>query len=447
MLGYIKELHIPDHISEEFSFEKNNYLSDLNRINIFIGVNNSGKSRFIRSLFAYQYEFHFVDSLVKKDLLIELIKEINRMNNILIGEARSNGFLKISKNLIDIPQEKKIGLDLLTQLNHIVTFYNSKNIFLESSPGISYSSNYKSTFKQDLNRFGKIFKEKLEKCNANIQKFKHTKLYIPILRGLRPIQSKSPDRIESIFNMDDCFQKRTIHDYFDIENEADFKLESGDSRMISTGLNMYNEVRDSLLGEPKRRQMIAKYELFLRESFFDNKDIALIPKVGHDVLNIKIGEIEKPIYHLGDGLQSIIIITFALFQIQGRALIFLEEPELHLHPKWQRLLLESFLKFDNLQFFITTHSNSFINTLSTSIYRVDNLDGNKKTVKKIDLQIEKRNVLNELGYKASDLMQTNYILWVEGFSDQLYINSWLKIKAPGHPHDNRHLDNRIKRPS
>ena len=38
---------------------------------------------------------------------------------------------------------------------------------------------------------------------------------------------------------------------------------------------------------------------------------------------------------------------------------------------------------------------------------------------------EKSIICNDLGYKASDLLQTNSIIWVEGPSDRIYINFWL----------------------
>jgi len=33
--------------------------------------------------------------------------------------------------------------------------------------------------------------------------------------------------------------------------------------------------------------------------------------------------------------------------------------------------------------------------------------------------------LDELGYRASDILQSNCIIWVEGPSDRIYINSWI----------------------
>jgi hypothetical protein len=38
--------------------------------------------------------------------------------------------------------------------------------------------------------------------------------------------------------------------------------------------------------------------------------------------------------------------------------------------------------------------------------------------------------LNDLGIKASDLLQSNCIIWVEGVSDKVYVNRWLGLLAP-----------------
>jgi predicted ATP-dependent endonuclease of OLD family len=38
---------------------------------------------------------------------------------------------------------------------------------------------------------------------------------------------------------------------------------------------------------------------------------------------------------------------------------------------------------------------------------------------------QKSNICNDLGYKASDILQANCIIWVEGPSDRIYLNYWL----------------------
>ena len=78
----------------------------------------------------------------------------------------------------------------------------------------------------------------------------------------------------------------------------------------------------------------------MSENFFD-KRITLIPSQSNGFITVKIGdEIERPIYELGDGIQSIIILTLPLFLNKGNnLLVFIEEPEKLLHPGLQRKLV------------------------------------------------------------------------------------------------------------
>ncbi len=39
-------------------------------------------------------------------------------------------------------------------------------------------------------------------------------------------------------------------------------------------------------------------------------------------------------------------------------------------------------------------------------------------------------VCQDLGYKASDILQSNAIIWVEGPSDRIYLQHWIKSMAP-----------------
>ena len=82
---------------------------------------------------------------------------------------------------------------------------------------------------------------------------------------------------------------------------------------IITGLQFYDSVKNYLLGDLEQREMISEYEKYLSKTFFDGKEVALIPKVNDDVLTVRINNEEYKIYDLGEGIQSIILITFPLF--------------------------------------------------------------------------------------------------------------------------------------
>ena len=54
-------------------------------------------------------------------------------------------------------------------------------------------------------------------------------------------------------------------------------------------------------------------------------------------------------------------------------------------------------------------------------------DGKASIVKQIENYLDKADILDDLDVKASDLLQANGIIWVEGPSDRIYIKRWLEV--------------------
>lgn len=167
------------------------------------------------------------------------------------------------------------------------------------------------------------------------------------------------------------FGHRIKKDYFGEESEIEvdikdsiIKTTNNPCNYIITGHYFYKYVQEFLLGNLQQREIIKEYQEYLSKNFFQNQDVTLIPKLEDEVLTVKIGdEEEQKIYDLGEGIQSIILITLPLFLYLDKSkeentniLVFIEEPEVGLHPKLQRILLETLLDeiFENYQFFFTT---------------------------------------------------------------------------------------------
>lgn len=310
-------------------------LDNLSKINIFVGSNNSGKSRMLREIFKIGTNYIKTNfNLLEFNHLVEALKKNIHEIILKYNIADYNGFLQDCNNLeeIDFIQEDINFLQPI--LSFIVRLINMQG------QGSITTSSYTSTFYQhenlnrDLNECGIKFKLELEKIIGDEpEQYNFKKIYIPTLRGLRPFESE-----------DDIYHLRTKKDYFRDKEQLD----------IFTGLSLYNDLKKLLLGKLADREVVSKFQKFLGDTFFEGKEVTLIPYIDSDVVSVKIGdENEKSIYNLGDGIQSIIILTFPLFLNEGEnMLIFIEEPELYLHPGLQRKLIETFMKFENFQFLL-----------------------------------------------------------------------------------------------
>jgi len=111
----------------------------------------------------------------------------------------------------------------------------------------------------------------------------------------------------------------------------------------------------------------------------------------------------------------------------------IEEPEIHLHPELQRkflLFLEEHLQ--NICF-ITTHSNVFLDySPNKKIYHVTH-DGEKTKIDNVNTNGKFYLILDDLGYKASDILQSNGIIWLEGPSDRIYLKKWMELFIQENP--------------
>lgn len=403
-------------------------IENLSTINVFVGPNNSGKSRFLRELFRQlnSSDIHYTP--------FDFEKELNEKERIIeeLQKRISDDDLPIIQPLRDISISSKAGnnktpmTDLLSFLDNIFNnSYNYGSLIDRKASMLPYQE--KISLRSLLNSYRD--KVRISTRSKPMPADHFTVLYIPTLRGLRIFNTKAP--IDASPDDYDIYKQRTIKDYF-TKVKAPY---------IFTGLSLYHEIRNHLLGNLKKRQDIAQFQEFLSQAFFNGEAVTLIPSVDDNVLHIKIGdEHEKPIYEVGDGIQSIIILTFPLFiNTDKNLLVFIEEPELFMHPGMQRTFIEVLLseRFKNYQYFITTHSNHFLDiTLDierVSIYtfhkELDDSDSSEKTptflIENVDN--EKTDILDLIGVRNSSVFLSNCTIWVEGITDRLYLRSYLKI--------------------
>ncbi|NOJ22198.1 AAA family ATPase [Vibrio coralliilyticus] len=386
-------MSINSNLIEKIGFGNNQewYLSNTRQINFFIGPNNSGKSRELRQLFSinentriFGYRGFLVEDLAK-DIVASL-------------EATGNYRNIAAKYAIDIKRLKHSIRRNITNAKDTIEYLR----LVYRDTGTRYQNKIDEFVQSIIEEYFLRTSTDAEQIDILINQ-SWQKMYIPTLRSLRNVDDK------------DIYRNRTAQDYF-----------QNDASNIFTGHSIYKELVDHLLGTHAQRTKIREYELYLSKNFFFGEEISIVPRVDGDVVHFKQGKSEeRPIYDLGDGIQSLILLTFSVFMAEKPTMFFIEEPEHYLHAGLQRTLIETFAKKKQHMFFMTTHSNHFLDIAQErddiSIHQISRT--NEKTT--VEPAREYGTLLTELGVRASSVLLANCSIWVEGITDKLYLRTYL----------------------
>ena len=263
--------------------------------------------------------------------------------------------------------------------------------------------------------------------------------YIPILRGIENFEvyfdkgdeyNKLSDiemtmndmkALNSYIGQTKTIYKNKVNNIYDI-----------DKKKIFTAEELYDEIVDILLGEEKKRIRFHEFEDFINKSFYNGEGFSINPSREKNCLMVKIRkEEERELYLLGDGIKQLIILLYPIFMHKDEEyFFFIEEPEINLHPGFQRKFMEILLsdEFSKHFYFINTHSNHIIDVINeydeVKLYKFKKVD-DKKEIKIVDNDYV--SILNDLGIRSSSIFLANCTIWVEGISDRLYLRKYLEL--------------------
>jgi putative ATP-dependent endonuclease of the OLD family len=123
----------------------------------------------------------------------------------------------------------------------------------------------------------------------------------------------------------------------------------------------------------------------------------------------------------------------------------LEELENSLHPALIRRLfgyVSRRVVEEDSHIFLTTHSSVAIDMFagddSALIVHTLHVPTGRCIVKPVSEYLHRRAVLSDLDVRASDLLQANGVVWVEGPSDRTYVNHWISQASEGRLREGTH---------
>ena len=407
----------------ENGFDGEKRLRPLAKLNVFVGANNSGKSRLMRAIASIEKlsvlpNFGAFGSSVSYDEIHAFFSELKGQ---VLTELRNCGCTDVNgvRGKIEI---FPLGRFLVEGGNQIEECIQVLEQMARWDRPTQWEGNGNhqgaQTAVANLQTIARKAIPKLPISEEARSIPQTKKLYIPTLRSLRDLGGG------------DGFGDRTKADYFSNAGHVE----------IFTGRTLYSDIEQLVRGDLNQRATLRKFEAWLSETFFRGEAVTIIPRILQTTLTIKIGdEKEQPIHNLGDGIQAILILAFPLFVRENEhLLVFIEEPELFLHPWLQRVLLEMLhTRFPRHQYFFTTHSNHFLDlTLeieSVSVFAFEKHLEEKSELEKpprytvTNVSRSDRRPLELLGVRNSSVLLTNCTIWVEGITDRRYLAHWISL--------------------
>lgn len=490
---FFDSVPIPDSLKDKIIGDSGQVIDSIKgtkKINIIVGENDAGKSYLLRELFKNPQIPNYDSERLRQKIEDVIAESYNELLQIIaaILEQRSDNEWKIfpstyntvdrsggyvvSKRMFHKEQNEPYKTQLLILYRTLVVnndlIQNNSDIscrlVLNSINDSIGDSDEASDSMFDIDK-GRI-KRWMEKTILNIYPFifnnknnsvevieKHLPLiqntynlyFINHFRTLRREQLKDLNNIvaEVAFSEESLWSQPNIS-----SKSISLKGNNGindfvQNGYVETGTTLYSDLERKYFNIPGRK-VLEEFEKFLSELIFDGQEVVIVPardikdETGKSIIEfqIQIGEQKpRPIHELGTGIQMIIILTWFLFE-SDYGIVFIQEPELFIHPGLQRQLMKMYARHprsNNFKFYIATHSNHITDFIQyepelCSMYMIKKVLGDNPTNPKFMLKhYTEDEVLQTLGVTQSSLFLANCAIWVEGITDWKYIRTWFSL--------------------
>ncbi|OZB48799.1 MAG: hypothetical protein B7X60_03080 [Polynucleobacter sp. 39-45-136] len=387
--------------------EKAQRFEQFAKVNLFIGQNNCGKSNVLK------YIHNHLSDIEPRVRLNSFDRHIGYTGEINYGYRVSAASYDTFITELLSPTHTEIHFQNQETLRRILI----KKSYLDSSengPWIQIKENHTYNLAPWIPAFGDIENQLLVNLWSALTK----------KSGGSRDQHWIPEILEKIHKPFPRFKSALIPAIREIGEQGSLSEDFSGNGIIERLAKLQNPSPDKQ--EDKRR--FEKIGDFLKNVTGNSSAEIEIP-YDRNTIVIHMDGKSLPLESLGSGIHEVIILAAAATVLSDHV-ICMEEPELHLNPLLQKKLVRYLQEETNNQYLIATHSAALMDADNAEIYHLQLQDG-QTIIERVSSNQARSNICHDLGYHPSDLLQSNSIIWVEGPSDRIYLNWWIRHLDPG----------------